>query len=94
MLQCVAVCGSVLQCVVADLGDFLPGRLCCSVLLRVATCCSVLQYIAAVFRELFPVRMCCSVLQCVLQCVAVCCNVLQLTFENSDPFDFCLRYNL
>ena len=77
MLQCVAVCCSVLQCgdiVVSILRiwcDFIVGvilrwRLCvlCSVLQRVAVCCSVLQCVAV----------CCSV----LQCVAVCCIVLLL----------------
>jgi len=38
MLQCVAVCCSVLQCV----------AVCCSVLQCVAVCCSVLQCIADV----------------------------------------------
>ena len=73
MLQCVAVCCSVLQCV----------AVCCSVLKGVAGCCRVLQgathtpetkdwsqHIALHFKA-----GCCSV----LQCVAVCCtlNMLQ-----------------
>ena len=79
VLQCVAVCCSILlQCV----------TVCCSVLQCVAVCCSVLQVSMAIIRLL-----CCSVLQCVavcysvlqcvavrcsvLQCVAVCCSVLQ-----------------
>jgi len=61
VLQCVAVCCSVLQCVAA----------CCNALqcfatrkqaqnLRLQVCCSVLQCVAV----------CCSV----LQCVTVCCS--------------------
>jgi len=73
VLQCVAVCCSVLQCVAA----------CCSVLqcvalldilllvrvsMRVSMCCSVLQCVAV----------CCNVLQSVaVCCAAVCCSVLQ-----------------
>jgi len=88
----VAVCCSVLQCIVV----------CCSVLQCVAVCCSVLQCVAvrcsavqcgavrcsalqrvAVCSTFFiqgaGILVCCSVpsvLQCA-QCVAVCCNVLQ-----------------
>ena len=69
VLQCVAVCCSVLQCVAVTLShvhiyvftgvDEIAGLPVC-----VAVCCSVLQCIAV----------CCSV----LQCVAVCCSALQL----------------
>ena len=66
MLQCVAVCCSVLQCVVMCIvlqcvvdnaprtfaGD--AGSCCCTVLYCVAVCRSVLQRVAA----------CCIVLQC------------------------------
>ena len=78
MLQCarqlvVAVCCSLLQCVVV----------CCSELqcerqLTVAVCCSVrgsyqLQYVAVC-----EATSSCSVLQCARQlAVAVCCSVLQ-----------------
>jgi len=61
VLQCVAVCCSVLQC-----ADSVFVSLAFSVSLvhqRVAVCCSVLQCVAV----------CCSV----LQCVAVCCSELQ-----------------
>ena len=65
MLQCVAVCCSVLQC----------AAVCCSVLQRetretlqcLAACCSVLQCVAV----------CCNV----LLCVAVCCSVLKVRLE-------------
>jgi len=92
MLQCIAVCCSVLQCV----------AVCCSVLQCVAVWCSVMQYIAVYCSVLQCVAVLlwnttfwlrrrasgmfiydCSVLQCVavrcsaLQCVAVCCSVLQ-----------------
>ena len=56
MLQCVAVCVSVLQCVAACCnGDKRKGLredgICCSVLQCVAVCCSVLQFVA----------MCCNI---------------------------------
>ena len=69
MLQCVAVCCSVLQCFKAD--DMVLNRDCevfCG-----TVCYSPLQCAA----------MCCSVLQCVVVCcrvlqgVAVCCRVLR-----------------
>ena len=60
VLQCVAVCCSVLQYVAAD--DDVGGRLSAAhplhyshILFCVAVCCSVLQCVAV----------CCSVLQCV-----------------------------
>ena len=79
MLQCGAVCCSVLQCVAALLyqafaafslacaGDDARWKLHC-----VAVCCSVLQCVA----------MCCSALQCVANTAhgeadKVCCSVLQ-----------------
>jgi len=85
MLQCVAVCYSVVQFVAVWLicSTWRGGR---HLLQCVAVCCSVLQCVlqygvyAAHEEEL---DMCCSVLQCVvvccsvLQCVAVCCSVLQ-----------------
>jgi len=52
VLQCVAVCCSVLQCVAVECMYLL------SVLQCVAVCCSVLQCVAV----------CCSVLQCVAVC--------------------------
>jgi len=62
VLQCVAVCCSVVQCV----------AVCCSVLQCVAVCCSVLQCVAAVMSVTCP-----SLVRSVLQCVAGCCSVLQ-----------------
>jgi len=72
VLQCVAVCYSVLQRVAACCSVLQCVAVCCSVLQRVAACCSVFQCVAV-----------CSVLQCVagccivLQCVAVRCSALQ-----------------
>ena len=69
MLQCDAVCCSVLQCV----------AVCCSVLQCVAVCCSVShmyrgeEFHQHVRSEDSPSEM----NQSVLQCVAVCCSVLQ-----------------
>jgi len=69
VLQCVAVCCSVLQC--DDDGEDVEWRqLCCSALQCVTLCCSVLQCVAV----------CCSV----LQCVAVCCSVLQCNDDDED----------
>jgi len=78
VLQCVAVCCSVLQCVAVCCS------VCCSVLQCVLQCvavyCGVLQCVvvtslkeAAIRRVYLCCNMCCSV----LQCVAVCCSVLQ-----------------
>ena len=63
MLQCVAVCGSLVQLVaVSDEEAFSKGdtyvAVCCSVLQCVAGCCSALQCI--------PVH--CNVFQCVVVC--------------------------
>jgi len=58
VLQCVAVCCSVLPCVWSILVP--EGRepaMCCSVLQCVAVCCSVLQCVAV----------CCSMLQCLVE---------------------------
>ena len=63
MLQCVAVCCSVLQYVIVFLPFFAVRGLVSSAK-GFTLCCSVLQCGAA----------CCSV----LQCVAVCCGVLWL----------------
>jgi len=61
VLQCVAVCCSVLQCAFFLL--LLAKKSQFQVLQRAAVCCSVLQC----------ATVCCSV----LQCVAACCSVLQ-----------------
>ena len=58
LLQCVAVCCSVVQC----------GAVWCSVLQCVAVCCSVLQCGAVWCSVLQCVAVCCSVLQCVAVC--------------------------
>jgi len=77
VLQCVAVCGSVMQCFtvccnvlqsVAVCGSVLQCvTVCCSVLQRVAVCCSLLQYVVSCVC----VTVCCSV----LQCIVICCGV-------------------
>jgi len=65
VLQCVAVCCSVLQRIAAALLCIRIYLTICSLssLLIYTVCCSVLQCVAV----------CCDV----LQCVAVCCSVLQ-----------------
>ena len=75
MLQCVAVCFSVLQCntiscnVVYALMPIAPiGMSYCSVLQSVAVCCRVLQSL------LQSVAVCCND---VFQCVAVLYSMLQ-----------------
>ena len=56
MLQCVAVCCSVLQCLAVCCMWGL--QIYCGMLQCVAVCCSVLQCVAV----------CCSMLQCVAMC--------------------------
>ena len=73
MLQCVAVCCSVLHGLAFhETGLALAVR--CSELQRVAVCCSELQCVAVCCSVLQRVAVCCSV----LQCVAVCCSVLHV----------------
>jgi len=63
VVQCVAVCCRVLQCVVTQVSDV--------VLRCVAVCCSMLHCVVAHVSLL--ATWCC----CVLQCFAACCSVLQ-----------------
>jgi len=86
VLQCVAVCCSVLQCVAVSVGTLITpqnashqtSHVRCVCVCDVLWC--VLQCIAVCCR-VQGVTVCCSVLQCVavccsvLQCVAVCCSV-------------------
>jgi len=84
MLQCVAVCCSVLQCVVyvcectcRCLFELSKSNIAehCSMLQCVAVCCSVLQCVAV----------CCSVLCMYVSVhVDVCLNCLNLTYSNQD----------
>jgi len=82
VLQCVAVCCSVLQrvdthlnfirkfaCWPAFRDSFVLSCLFC----LVALCCSMVQYVTVKSSVLQCGAVCCSV----LQCVAVCCSVLQ-----------------
>jgi len=83
VLQCVAVCCSVLLYLLRSLVGtrsivFQCVAVCCSVLQCIAMCCSTCSGVKSTKD-----RMCCSMLQyivvccSVLQCVAVCCSVLQ-----------------
>jgi len=89
VLQCVAVCCSVLQCV-ADtkaihqwcliwntvMSTWLCVAVCHSVLQCVAVCCSVLQIRRPCTSDVsYDIPLWAP--GCVLQCVAVCCSVLQ-----------------
>jgi len=79
VLQCVAVCCSVLQL-------FWFILLLLAMLQCAAVCCSVLQCVAALLIYLTTlgyVAVCCSV----LQCVAVCCS----SFDLSDYSWLCVR---
>jgi len=90
MLQCVAVCNSVLQCVAVDL-LFQCCRVLQCVAVRCNACCSLLQHVlhsVAPFSKCtmrsrmrwtcsFTVAECCSVLQCIATYVAVCYSALQ-----------------
>ena len=84
MLQCVAVCCSVLLCVAVCCSVLQCVAVCCSVLQCVAVCCSVLQCVAVCCSVLLRVAVCCIVLHTslirllVFVCVCVC-NTLQHT---------------
>jgi len=87
MLQCVAVCCSVLQCAATSGRDktlvirrLYIAEICCSVLQCVAVCCGMLQCVAVCCSVLQCVAVCCSV----LQCVAVCCSVLPCVVLKRD----------
>ena len=92
VLQCDAVCFTVLQCVVVCRASCVskPGLHIVqnfgSVLYCVAVCCSVLQCVAVCCSVLQCVAVCCSVLRCVAMCFSVvlpcvvctvCCSVIQ-----------------
>jgi len=91
VLQRVAVCCSVLQCVLRCVHGvsrllLLYVAVCCRVLQCAAVCCSVLQYVAVWQCVLQCVLKC--VLQCVFVCVCVCVCVcgcvrvcIELTFD-------------
>ena len=87
MLQCVAVCCSVLQCVTKQSTTTRHTRPVTNLKSSVTHQKSVLQCVAVWCSVLQCVAVCCSVLQCVvvycnvLQCVAVCCSVLQSVAE-------------
>ena len=82
VLQCVAVCCSVLRYATPRVQKELfcascAVAVCCSVLQCVAVCCSVLRYATPrVQKELFCARS-------LLQCVAVCCSVMQCVAVSS-----------
>jgi len=79
VLQCVAVCCSVLQCVEVRCSALQCVAVCRSVLQRVAARCSVSQYVAVCRSVLWFVVGYCNV----MQCVAVCCSVLQCVSKDS-----------
>ena len=71
VLQCVAVCCSVVSCCCSVLYCAVccvHGNRCVAVCCSVLSCCSVLQYVAVCCSGLQCVAVCC----CVLLCVAVC----------------------
>jgi len=71
VLQYVAVCCSMLQCVAAYVYH------CCGVLQRDAVCCSMLQCVAVCCSRHVPLLRCVAVYCSMLHCVAVCCSKLQ-----------------
>jgi len=81
LLQCVAVCCSVLQ-------QLCTARLSIEIVLQcVAVCCSVLHCVAVCMSWMPVKRDCCSMWQSIAVCcsmlqhVAVCCSVLQYVHE-------------
>jgi len=75
VLQSVAVCCSLLQCVAE----------CFSVLQSVSVCCRVFQCVAECFSVLQSVSVCCRAFQCVAECFSVlqCGRMGYLTFAHS-----------
>ena len=72
VLQCFALCCSVLQCVSSLKESCNVLQVYCR---GVAVCCSVLQCVHSLAKSCIVLQVCCSVLHCVagvLQCVAVC----------------------
>jgi len=88
VLQCVAVCCSVLQCVAACYSVLQPDLFgsFTNALQRVTVHCSVLQRVAA----LQCVEACCSV----LQRVAACCSVLKCICSVLQPNLFSSSFNV
>ena len=77
VLQCVAVCCSVLQCA-AGRSNMLPcGAVCCRVVQCVAVCSNVLRCVAVCCSASLGVAKVYLFCTGVLQCTAVCCNVPQ-----------------
>jgi len=77
VLQCVAVCCSVSQCVAVQKSEVNQDRIghgggidTCLRSTLIVVCCSVLQCVLLCCSVLQCVAMCCSV----MQCVAVCCS--------------------
>jgi len=69
VLQCVAVCCSVLQYVAVCCSMLQYVAVCSSMLQYVAVCCSVLQYVAVCSSMQQYVAVCCSCVAVALQCV-------------------------
>ena len=76
LLQCVALCCSVLQRVTTCYSLSLCASGYCTVLWGVQICCRVMQC-ASVCCSVCSVLQCVAVCCSVLQCVAVCCTMLQ-----------------
>ena len=83
VLQCVAACCSVMQCVAASAMGLSLRAVCCSVAQSGAVCkCDMCHFSGGIFLVAHQqlqrwshhyVAVCCSV----LQCVAVCCSVVR-----------------
>ena len=90
MLQCIAVCCSVLQRVAVYRSPLIAWSIPKATPFA-AVYCSVLQYLAVLSNALQCVAVGCSGLQCVavccsvLQCVAVCCSVSLIDNFVFDP---------
>jgi len=78
VLQCVAMCCSVVQCGAVRHASFVEGHAGRWLLLR----CVVLRCVAVYCSVLHCFALCCTV----LQCVAMCCTVVQCDAVRHDSF--------
>jgi len=82
VLQCVAVCCSVLQCVHIRLDDVRRQTKTVRKVLCVALRCSMLQCVAVCCSAVFSVVQCVAVWCCVLQCMGKCDSFVWIQLDD------------